>query len=200
MSSMTDPLPRLFYLRDTVDVAVDLLGKLIVRTLPDGTRVSGVIVETEAYVTGDPASHAFRGQTPRNGAMFREGGHAYIYISYGIHAMLNLVTQREGVGEAVLIRALEPVDGIDRMRELRGGIHGRFALTNGPGKIGQALALTVKNDNGLDVTSRPSPLAVYPAPHADSFEVVTTTRIGLSVGVDAPWRFYIKGNRYVSRR
>jgi len=197
---MTDPLPRSFYLRDTVDVAVDLLGKLIVRTLPDGPRLSGIIVETEAYVTGDPASHAFRGQTPRNGAMFGEGGHAYIYISYGIHAMLNLVTQPAGVGEAVLIRAIEPVDGIGRMREMRGGIDGRFALTNGPGKIGQAFALTVKNDNGLDVTSRPSPLLVYPAPHPDSVEVITTTRIGLSVGVDAPWRFYIKGNRHVSKR
>jgi len=200
LSIMTDPLPRSFYLRDTVDVAVDLLGKLIVRKLPDGTRLSGVIVETEAYVTGDPASHAFRGQTPRNAAMFGEGGHTYIYISYGIHSMLNLVTQPAGVGEAVLIRALEPVDGIDRMRELRGGIDDRYALTSGPGKIGEALSLTVKNDNGLDITSRPSPLAVYPAPHPDAFEVVTTTRIGLTVGVDAPWRFYIKGNRQVSRR
>jgi len=197
---MTDPLPRSFYLRDTVDVAEDLLGKLIVRILSDGTRLSGTIVETEAYVTEDPASHAFRGQTPRNAAMFGEAGHAYIYISYGMHSMLNLVTQPVGVGEAVLIRALEPVEGIDHMRALRGGIDGRYSLTSGPGKIGQALALTVRNDNGLDVTSRPSPLLVCPAPHAGSFEVVTTTRIGLSVGVDAPWRFYIKGNRHVSRR
>ena len=182
-----------------MEVAQELLGKLVVRILPDGERLTGIIVETEAYVTGDPASHAFRGQTPRNAAMFKEGGHAYIYISYGIHAMLNLVTMPAGIGEAVLIRALEPVDGIDRMRELRGGIEGKYTLTNGPGKLGQALALTVKNENGLDITSRLSPLSVCPH-DGQTFEIVTSTRIGLSVGVDQPWRFYIKGNRYVSKR
>ena len=196
----SSPLPRSFYLRPTIDVARELLGNVVVRSLPDGTKLSGVIVETEAYLTGDPASHTFRGQTPRNAAMFGEGGHAYVYISYGMHSMLNLVTREAGVGEAVLVRALEPVDGIDRMRELRGGIEGRYALTNGPGKLGQALALTVKGENGLDVTLPKSPLAVYQAPHAEPIEIVATTRIGISVGVDDPWRFYVKGNRHVSRR
>lgn len=196
---MTDPLPRSFYLRPTVDAARDLLGKLIVRDLPEGT-VSGIIVEVEAYVTGDPASHAYRGRTPRNAVMFGPPGHTYIYISYGMHSMLNLVTEREGLGEAVLIRALEPVDGIDLMRARRGGIEDRFALTNGPGKIGQALALTVKCDNGLDVTSTHSTLRVYPAPDGrEPIDIVVGPRIGLSVGKDSPWRFYVRGNRHVSR-
>lgn len=198
---MTDLLPRSFYLSPTVEVARELLGKLVVRILPDGERLSGIIVETEAYVTGDPASHAFRGQTPRNAAMFGAPGHAYVYISYGMHSMLNLTTQPEGVGEAVLIRAIEPVDGVDRMRDLRGGIESRYLLTNGPGKLGQALALTVKGENGLDVTSVHSPLQVHASPAGCSkIEIVSSTRVGISVGVDDPWRFYIKGNRYVSRR
>jgi DNA-3-methyladenine glycosylase len=199
---MTDPLPRSFYLRPTVDVARDLLGKLVVRILPDGERLSGIIVETEAYVTGDPASHSYRGQTPRNAAMFGEAGHAYVYISYGMHSMLNLVTQPAGIGEAVLVRAIEPVEGVDKMRELRGGIENRFGLTNGPGKLGQALALTVKGENGLDVTSTQSALRVYPGASAshEPFEIVSTTRIGITVGVEQPWRFYIKGNRCVSKR
>jgi DNA-3-methyladenine glycosylase len=196
---MTDPLPRSFYQRPTVDVARDLLGKLIVRVLPEGRRLSGIIVETEAYVTGDPASHAYRGLTPRNAVMFGPAGHVYMYISYGMHSMLNLVTEREGLAEAVLIRAIEPVDGIDAMRALRGGID-EFALTNGPGKLGQALGLTVKGDNGLDVTSPNSPLQVLAGSHMDAMEVGTSTRIGLSVGKEALWRFYVKGNRYVSKR
>jgi len=196
---MTDPLPRSFYLKPTVDVARDLLGKLVVRALPTGERLSGLIVETEAYVTGDPASHSYRGMTPRNSIMFGPAGHAYVYISYGMHSMLNLVTMPEGLGEAVLIRAIEPVDGVDRMRELRGGIDNRFGLTNGPGKLGQALALTVKGENGVDVTSTHSPLQVHDGPTHD-YDIVTSTRIGISVGKEEPWRFYVKGNRYVSKR
>ncbi|MGO8674224.1 MAG: DNA-3-methyladenine glycosylase [Capsulimonadaceae bacterium] len=197
---MTQPLPREFYDRDTCLVARDLLGALVVRILPDGRRLSGRIVETEAYLTGDPACHTFRGRTPRNAVMFGEAGHAYVYRSYGIHAMLNLVCRPEGIGEAVLIRALEPVDGIDEMREMRGGRSGTVDLTNGPGKLAKALGLSVAEHNGIDVTASGMPLAVLPSRRLLDNEVVQTTRIGLTVGVDSPWRYYWKGNRYVSKK
>jgi DNA-3-methyladenine glycosylase len=199
---MTATLPRSFYEQPTVDVARALLGTIVCRTLPSGQRLSGIVVETEAYLTGDPASHAYRGKTPRNAVMFGPAGHAYIYISYGIHAMLNFVTAGKGIAEAVLIRALEPVDGLETMRALRKGIEGRYSLTSGPGKIGQALALTVKADNGLNLTDPHSALHVLPRPGTTSvpIEIVTTPRIGISAGIDEPWRFYVKGNRHVSRR
>jgi DNA-3-methyladenine glycosylase len=206
-------LPRSFYLRPTTEVAQDLLGKLIVRTLPTGERLSGVIVETEAYLTGDPASHAYRGKTPRNAVMFGPPGHAYIYISYGLHAMLNIVTQPEGVAEAVLVRAIEPVHGIETMRRFRARpiphpnpLLGKerepadYSLTNGPGKLGQALQLTVKGENGIDVTLPHSLLRVMHQSPAPPFEIVSGPRIGISVGIAAPWRYFVKANRYVSRR
>jgi len=196
---MFDPLPAEFYLRPTLEVARELLGKLIVRRLPGGDIVSGIIVETDAYLTGDPASHTYRGLTPRNAVMFGPPGRAYVYLSYGLHNMLNIVCGPAGVGEAVLIRALEPLDGIETMRTLRGGIGSRFGLSSGPGKLGQALQLSVAGDNGLDVTSRHSAIQVCPGPWSESFEIVETKRIGISVGVDSPWRYYVKGNPHVSR-
>ena len=200
----TVPLPRDFYLQDTRTAAQDLLGQVITRRLPTGEVLSGIIVETEAYLTDDPACHAYRGQTPRNSTMFGPPGHAYVYFTYGMHMMLNLVCAPQGVAEAVLVRALDPVSGLDTMRENRGGqTPGKSLetrqLTNGPGKLAQALALTRLLHNGLDVTDPAGELCVrrneYPP-----FEMVTTTRIGISRGMDLPWRYYVKGNPFVSRK
>ena len=196
---MVNPLPAEFYLQDTREVAQKLLGQILVRTLPGGEVLSGVIVETEAYLTDDPACHAYRGQTPRNAAMFGPPGHAYVYFTYGLHMMLNLVCAPEGTAEAVLIRALEPVGGIDAMRLNRGNLPETRQLTNGPGKLAQALGLTRLTHNGLDITHPGSELYVLPQV-VPEFETVATTRIGISQGVDLPWRFYIRGNRYVSRK
>lgn len=193
----SSPLPRSFYEQDTLDTARMLLGQKVVRRLPDGGTVSGVIVETEAYLTGDPACHAYRGQTPRNAAMFGPPGHAYVYFTYGLHMMLNLVCAQEGVAEAVLIRALEPLEGVETMRRLRGGAMATKQLTNGPGKLAQALALTRAADNHKDVTDPHGDLVVVPH-EFPPFETVATTRIGISQGVELPWRFYVRGNPYVS--
>ena len=196
---MQEILPHLFYLQDTRVAARNLLGQVVVRRLPSGETLSGIIVETEAYLTDDPACHAYRGQTPRNSAMFGPPGHAYVYFTYGMHMMFNLVCAPEGVAEAVLIRALEPVDGTETMRGNRGGIPETRQLTNGPGKLAQALALTRLSHNGVDVTDPKSEIQIvaheYPA-----FEMVTTTRIGITQGADLPWRYYVRGNPYVSRR
>ncbi len=196
---MVTPLPTEFYLQDTREAAKKLLGQLLVRTLPGGETLSGVIVETEAYLKNDPACHAYKGQTPRNAMMFGPPGHAYVYFTYGLHMMLNLVCAPEGTAEAVLVRALEPIDGVDLMRVNRGGIAETKQLTNGPGKLAQALALTRLGHNGLDITTSDSELYVLPRT-PPPFEVVETTRIGISQGVDLPWRYYVRGNSYVSRK
>lgn len=196
---MVAPFPREFYLQDTLTVARALLGQRVWRRLPSGEVLSGIIVETEGYLTDDPACHAYRGQTPRNRTMFGPPGHAYVYFTYGLHMMLNLVCAPEGVAEAVLIRAIEPVTGVDTMRLHRGGIVSVLQLTNGPGKLAQALALTRQADDGVDVTDPHSDLQIRPRAHPP-FEVVSTTRIGISQGVESLWRYYMQGNRWVSRR
>lgn len=196
---MVTPIPREFYLQDTRTAAQKLLGQLVLRRLPTGETLSGVIVETEAYLTDDPACHAYRGQTPRNSAMFGPPGHAYVYFTYGLHMMLNLVCAPEGTAEAVLIRALEPVEGIETMRRHRGGIVETRQLTNGPGKLAQALALTQLSHNGVDVTDPASDLLVLPNKYPP-FDMVATTRIGITQGMDLPWRYYVAGNPYISRK
>ena len=186
-------------MQDTLSVARALLGQVVRRRLPLGEVLTGLIVETEGYLTGDPACHAYRGPTPRNRTMFGPPGHAYVYFTYGLHMMLNLVCAPEGTAEAVLIRALEPLEGLETMRENRGGIGSAIQLTNGPGKLARALALTRQGDDGTDVTDAHGDLQILP--HiGPPFETVSTTRIGISQGKDAPWRYYIKGNRFVSRR
>lgn len=196
---MVEPLPRGFYLQDTRAAAQKLLGQLVVRRLPSGETLSGIIVETEAYLTDDPACHAYRGQTPRNSAMFGPPGHAYVYFTYGLHMMLNLVCAPEGIAEAVLIRAIEPVEGIEAMRRNRGSILETRLLTNGPGKLAQALALTRLSHNGLDVTDPVSELQVMPNEYP-TFEIVTGKRIGITQGMESLWRYYIRDNPYVSRK
>lgn len=186
-------------MQDTRTVAKALLGQEVVRRLPTGETLAGIIVETEAYLTDDPACHAYRGKTPRNAAMFGPPGQAYVYFTYGLHMMFNLVCAPEGIAEAVLLRALEPTEGIDIMRQNRGGMAETRQLTNGPGKLAQALALTRLDHNQVDLTNPDGELFVRPRP-ALPFELVETTRIGITRGVDLPWRYYIRGNPYVSKK
>lgn len=193
------PIPREFYWQDTRTAAQRLLGQVVRRRLPTGEILSGIIVETEAYLHDDPACHAYRGLTPRNQTMFGPPGHAYVYFTYGLHMMLNLVCAPEGVAEAVLIRALEPTEGIDFMRQNRGGLLETRQLTNGPGKLAQALGLNRLSHNGLDLTDADGELQVWPNDYP-LFETVTATRIGITQGADLPWRYYIRGNPFVSRR
>ncbi|MCD6352261.1 MAG: DNA-3-methyladenine glycosylase [Armatimonadetes bacterium] len=200
-----EPLPRQFYLRDPVTVARALLGCLLIHKV-EGQPVGGVVVETEAYLgEGDPGSHASRGRTPRNEPMWEVGGTAYVYQVYGVHYCLNAVTGPAGVAQAVLVRALEPLYGIEFMRERRGRQTLR-ELASGPARLCQALAIDLAL-NRADLTAGPLFFVRQPeggsAPGAVSPErIVTTTRIGLPVGRgdDLPLRFYLLGNPHVSRR
>lgn len=202
---MTDkPFPPELFVQSTLDVARRLLGAHVVRELPDGCLV-GRIVETEAYLHNDPACHAVRELpdgsaihrcTRRNATMFGPPGRAYVYFTYGNHFMFNVVTQPEGVPEAVLIRAVEPLEGIEVMMALR-GVEDIRALTNGPGKLTKALAIDRAFD-GHDLAQPPLRLlAGEPVP---ATRVVVTTRVGLTRATERPWRFYERDNPWVSRR
>jgi DNA-3-methyladenine glycosylase len=186
------PLPRSFYARPTIEVARALLGKIVAH---GGT--SGRIVETEAYLgIDDAASHSARGITDRTRVIFEAPGHAYVYLIYGMYECLNLVAEPKGVAGCVLIRALEPVSGLAIMRQRRPRAHGLEALTNGPGKLTLALGIT-RSLNGTDVTK--GPLLVYPPPQEDGFEIGVSARVGISKAADLPLRYFVKGNRFVSR-
>ncbi len=187
-------LPRSFYARDTVTVARELLGKIIVNYTPAGP-IAGRIVETEAYIQGDPACHASRGMTPRNRVMFGPPGHAYVYFIYGMYFCFNTVTARAGVGEAALIRALEPLAGLPVMRANRRR-QKAVDLCSGPAKLVQALGIT-RDHNGVDLTAGSLVLLQGTAPEEN---IVTTTRIGVNEVVKLPLRFYLEGNKYVSRK
>lgn len=188
-------LPRSFYERDTAEVAQDLLGKVIVRTF--GTiRVTGIIVETEAYYADDPACHAYRGKTKANEALFGKPGHAYIYFIYGNHFCLNFVAYQKCAG-GVLIRALEPVEGSEIMQKNRKHDIISTNLTNGPGKLAQALAIT-KELYGIDVTTQ-GPLYVTQGVNVPHSAICSTTRIGISKAQEKKWRFYVCSNPFVSR-
>ena len=191
------PLPRRFYIRETLTVAEELLGKKLVRHT-DNTRLVGKIVEVEAYRgSDDPGSHAYRGMTPRNRLMFGKGGFAYVYFTYGMHYCFNVVTERQNAPGAVLIRALEPLNGIETMRKNRGNKN-LLNLTNGPAKLTEAMNIT-KKQNGLDLT-RSKELFICEPKVKEKFEVVSTKRIGIKGGADKPWRFYVKNNKFVSRK
>ena len=188
-------LPRDFYARDTVKVAKDLLGKRLVR-VKDKNRMEGRIVEVEAYRgLDDPASHAFRGPTPRNAPMFGEPGHAYIYFTYGNHYCLNITTQEVGTPGAVLLRAIQPLEGMREMRLLRPNVQDSN-LTNGPGKLTKALGID-KSLNEVDMTKRGG-LFVTESDET-IFNVAKSVRVGISQGADRLWRFYVAGNSYVSK-
>jgi|SRR5579884_4130109 len=175
-------------------VAPRLLGCYLEREL-DGQKLAGKIVETEAYDQTDAASHSYRGQTPRTKVMFGPAGHLYVYFTYGMHYCCNIVCGPEGHGSAVLIRAVEPLAGEEVMAASRGGvIHSQ--LTNGPAKFCQAFSIN-KDWNGHDLSQPPLQLIVQPPLPQTS--IVQTTRIGISEAKEQPWRWFIKGNHFVSK-
>jgi DNA-3-methyladenine glycosylase len=177
-------------------VARDLLGAMLVRRLPEGL-VAGRIVECEAYEEGDPASHSFRGLTERTAVMFGPAGHLYVYFTYGMHHCMNVVTGRDGEGSAVLLRAVEPVHGIDVMRDRR-GMSGVRSLCAGPGRLTQAYGVS-RAENGMDLVSG-GDLVVAAGDPIGEDAVGIGPRIGISVAVDKPWRFYVAGSPFVSKR
>ncbi|HYG74591.1 MAG TPA: DNA-3-methyladenine glycosylase [Planctomycetota bacterium] len=194
-------LPLSFYTKKTVTVAQALLGTVLVHDTAEG-RAAGRIVETEAYLfENDPACHAHRGKTPRNAVMFGPPGHAYIYFIYGMYYCFNVVTAPEGVGEAVLIRALEPLDGIELMKRRRGTSELKN-LCSGPGKLVLALGLR-PDQNGASLLSGPLTIWTpesFNAPRPKKSDIVSTPRIGINRGADLPLRFYLKGHPFASRR
>jgi DNA-3-methyladenine glycosylase len=195
---MNTPLTRPFYLRPVVTVARQLLGKVLVRQA-GRTTLSGLIVEVEAYNgTGDPASHSFRGKTARNEVMFREGGVLYVYFTYGMHFCANVVTGEEGEGCAVLVRAVEPLEGIAAMARRRGKPSSSLRdLCSGPAKLCQAFGIGRKQ-NGADLTGdeiRIEDRGAIISPQ----QIVATPRIGISQGKEKLWRFVLANNPFLSR-
>jgi len=194
-------LNRKFYLRPVVEVAQKLLGKLFVKLEKDAL-LAGMITEVEAYDgINDEASHSFNGETKRNKHMFLEGGFTYVYLSYGVHHCLNVVTGIKGYGSAVLIRAMEPVNGIQTFSLRRFGktkLNGNEFqnLLNGPGKISQAFNLT-RNDSGKDLLK--DELFILDYKKINKKLIASSRRIGISKSVDLPWRFYISNSKFLSR-
>ncbi|MFD2571769.1 DNA-3-methyladenine glycosylase [Spirosoma soli] len=208
-------LPLDFYEQhDTLTLAQLLLGCELVHESLEGTT-AGIIVETEGYITGDPACHAYRRKTDRNAAMFGPAGTLYVYQIYNHYHCINVVTGPEGVGEAVLIRALEPTEGLELMEMRRNEAfktgfaryrnntidasttEGQRNLANGPGKLVIAMGINRVEHNFSSLTT--GPISIRPVVLHD-FDMVTTTRIGLTHGADLPYRYYVKGNRYVSKK
>jgi DNA-3-methyladenine glycosylase len=183
---------RSFYDRPVLEVARDLIGCVVAH---QGS--AGVIVETEAYHDSEPACHAFVGVTPRTRTLFGPPGIAYVYRSYGIHALLNAVCEPEGVGAAVLIRALEPLEGIEAMRARR-GVESLGNLCSGPGKLTQALGVEL-SDNGVDLLRGPVLISDRPADWR-KVRVDVDKRIGITKAADLPWRFCAAGSRFLSKR
>ena len=180
---------------DAAELARFLIGKIVVRDLPEG-RISGRIVETEAYLHGDAAAHSFRGETPRNRSLFLQRGHVYVYVSYGIHRMLNVSGGVHGVGSGVLIRAVEPLGGIGLMQARR-GMTAITELARGPGRLAQAMDITLGLD-GLDLTEDgPIWLGRDDQPAG---EIGVSVRIGITKDVERPLRFYARGSKFVSGR
>ncbi len=198
-----EPLPPAFYERPATEVAPDLIGKLLVHDpgSTDGTLRTGRIVEVEAYCgDGDPAAHSRSGPTARNASMFGPPGRLYVYLIYGMHWCANAVCAPAGVGDAVLLRALEPVQGVDAMAARRSGTAGAVDgrdLCSGPGKLTQAIGIDGAHD-GCDLTTDGG-LSICDDGWTAA-DIVSAARIGISRGAELPWRFYDAGNSHVSRR
>ncbi len=219
MSTLDRALPREFYLEETVEAARRLLNCVLVHETPEGLA-AGRITETEAYTHDDPASHAYRGKTARNAVMFGPAGHAYVYFTYGMHYCFNVVTASEGTADAVLIRAVEPIEGLELMSRRRGlpeeeisrllradadpkmRQRWAFSLCGGPGKLCQAFGIS-RAEDGLDVTA---PGRLWVAPPRPEFSgigaeaIAATPRVGIRQAVETPWRFTLRNDPYVSRK
>lgn len=198
-----DPCSSDFFVRDTLTVARDLVGGMLVREGPEGARLRGRIVETEAYTQDDPAFHGWDLYDEETGTVRGDGraadlfaapGLGYVYLCYGVHCLLNVVTEPEGTGGAVLVRAVEPVDGIEDMRARRGDRRDRD-LTNGPGKLTEAFDV----DDTFHLADLTGPPLYFVSVSLSPDETIaTSSRIGISKGVEREWRFFIDGNRFVS--
>lgn len=194
-------LPRKFYTRDVLTVAKELIGKVLVKK-EKNEILAGRIIEVEAYDGKvDRAAHTFIGKTRRNEVMFREGGYLYVYFSYGVHYCCNVVTGKENHGTAILIRAIEPIQGISTMIKRRFGRELKnekeiYNLTSGPGKVCKAFGIN-KEHYGIDLTQ--DKIFLLDAPKLKSNKIGVSKRIGISKSVDLPWRFFEKGNPYLSR-
>jgi DNA-3-methyladenine glycosylase len=188
-------LPRSFFARPSTAVAPELLGAVLVRVLPDGARLAARIVEVEAYAPDDPASHAYRGRTARNGVMFGPAGHLYVYFTYGMHHCANVVTGLVGEGSAVLLRAAEPLEGLEVMTANRGVLDPRL-LCAGPGRLAQAFGLGREQD-GLDLV-RDRLVHLRSGERVPARRVARSTRVGVRVGVEARWRYFERASAYVS--
>lgn len=201
MNSQTK-LPQKFYTRDVHIVAKELLGKIFVRNV-SGKSLCGKIVEVEAYDGAiDQAAHTYRGKTKRNEVMFNNGGLLYVYFTYGMHFCANVVAGRKDEGKAILIRAVEPIDGFDIMAMKRFGkkefTMKEFAnLTNGPAKFCEAFGI-VREQNGTDLAGEE--IFIINMPKIGELKIIVTTRIGIKKSIDLPWRYYIKDNPFVSKR
>jgi DNA-3-methyladenine glycosylase len=196
VSRSTRRLPRSFFARPSPEVGPDLLGRILVRKVGDGRLLAARIVEAEAYQEDDPASHSFRGRTNRTEVMFGPPGHAYVYFTYGMHHCMNVVTGSTGEGSAVLLRAAEPLEGLEEMARRRGTNDPR-ALCSGPGRLCQALGID-RADNGLDLVRGRLLWLLEGAPVAPS-TISVGPRVGITSGTERPWRFSVQGDRFVSR-
>jgi DNA-3-methyladenine glycosylase len=188
-------LPRRFYARPSTVVARELLGRVFVRSGRSGARVAARIVETEAYEQTDPASHSFRGVTARNAVMFGPAGHLYVYFTYGMHFCMNVVTDREGWGSAVLLRAGEPLEGVATMRRRRGTADPRL-LCSGPARFTQAFGIG-RGFDGVDLIEG-STIWIERGVPVPAARVQIGPRVGIRSGVEQPWRFSVAGDAFVS--
>ena len=201
-SNSNKKLKKRFYRRELLDVAQDLLGKILVKTYQKNI-LAGKIVEVEAYHGDiDQAAHSYKGITERTKIMFEEGGFLYVYFTYGVHHCCNVVTGKKGQGTAVLIRAVEPIHGIDKMVQTRFGRKLKnekklFNVTSGPGKTCQAFGID-RTHSGIDLTG--NEIYILEGDKIKNDEIGVSKRIGISKSIELPWRFFIKRNPYLSRK